>query len=71
MAAGRLLVLLGAEVVKVERPGGDPLRGVAPRTTSGASVPFAYYNAGKHAVVAGDGDEAAAEVAAHVRTPRP
>jgi crotonobetainyl-CoA:carnitine CoA-transferase CaiB-like acyl-CoA transferase len=57
--AGRLLCDLGADVVKVERGGGDPLRAVGPfvggvpdRDMSGS---FGYYNAGKRSVVAHDG----------------
>ncbi|WP_282205140.1 CoA transferase [Kitasatospora fiedleri] len=33
--AGRVLALLGATVVRVEPPGGDPLRGVPPMTAGG------------------------------------
>src|ERR1700759_4666954 len=56
--AGRLLVDLGADVVKVERPDGDPLRAVGP-FAGGAPDPeaggaFAYYHAGKRSVVAAD-----------------
>ena len=54
--AGRLLADLGADVVKVERPGGDPLRAVGPFADGSpdpeASVPFAYYHAGKRSVLA-------------------
>lgn len=47
--AGLLLSELGADVLKVERPGGDPSRGTAP---------FANWNRGKRSVVA-DIDSAA------------
>ena len=48
---GRLLADLGAEVVKVEPPGGDPLRTVGPwvgdRRDPEASLRFGVWNAGK------------------------
>ena len=43
----RLLADLGAEVIKVEPPEGDVLRGEAPLTSSGESALFAYLNRGK------------------------
>lgn len=43
---GRLLSDLGAQVVKVEPPGGDPARGEAP-LVDGESAFFAWLNAGK------------------------
>ena len=53
--AGRLLADLGAEVIKVEPPGGDPLRRVAPfidaRRDSEASLRFCAWNAGKISIV--------------------
>ncbi|MCU1501568.1 MAG: L-carnitine dehydratase/bile acid-inducible protein, partial [Ilumatobacteraceae bacterium] len=63
--AGRLFVELGADVVKVELLGGDPLRRVGPfafppvvdadpganaGAAAGPSVSFAYYHAGKRSV---------------------
>jgi len=52
---GRILADLGAEVVKVEPPGGDPLRQVGPfiddRSDVEASLRFAAWNAGKTSVV--------------------
>jgi crotonobetainyl-CoA:carnitine CoA-transferase CaiB-like acyl-CoA transferase len=48
--AGRILADLGAEVVKVEPPDGDPLRRVGPfegGDESGRSLRFAAWNAGK------------------------
>ncbi len=49
--AGRVLALLGAEVVRVEPAGGDPLRGVPPMTVAGGGVAvsarFAALNRGK------------------------
>ncbi|WP_279638388.1 CoA transferase [Kitasatospora cineracea] len=55
--AGRVLALLGAEVVRVEPVGGDPLRGVPPMTVAGGggvagggvavSARFAALNRGK------------------------
>jgi crotonobetainyl-CoA:carnitine CoA-transferase CaiB-like acyl-CoA transferase len=52
---GRILADLGAEVVKVEPPGGDPLRRIGPfigeRRDVEASLRFAAWNAGKASVV--------------------
>ncbi|MGW4804331.1 CoA transferase [Kitasatospora sp. NPDC004272] len=48
--AGRVLALLGADVVRVEPPGGDPLRGVPPVAEVGGaavSARFAALNRGK------------------------
>ncbi|MGH3670490.1 MAG: CoA transferase [Pseudonocardiaceae bacterium] len=47
--AGRLLVMLGAEVVRIEPPGGDPLRGMAPMAGD-CSARFVALNHGKHVV---------------------
>jgi len=44
---GRILADLGAEVVKVEPPGGDPLRTVPPLGPDGTSLRFAAWSAGK------------------------
>ncbi|HUY22792.1 MAG TPA: CoA transferase [Acidimicrobiales bacterium] len=44
---GRILADLGAEVVKLEPPGGDPLRAVPPLGPDGTSLRFAAWNAGK------------------------
>jgi crotonobetainyl-CoA:carnitine CoA-transferase CaiB-like acyl-CoA transferase len=46
----RLLADLGADVLKVESPGGDPSRRKLP-TVGGVSIPFALHNANKRAVV--------------------
>lgn len=46
----RLLADLGADVVKVEPPGGNPARDDRP-TLAGASIPFAVHNANKRSVV--------------------
>ena len=46
----RLLADLGADVLKVESPGGDPARRKLP-TVGGVSIPFALHNANKRAVV--------------------
>ncbi|HXY92315.1 MAG TPA: CoA transferase [Acidimicrobiia bacterium] len=48
--AGRYLADLGAEVVKVEPPGGSPARNLAP-VRSGVSLAWAVRNAGKLGVV--------------------
>jgi crotonobetainyl-CoA:carnitine CoA-transferase CaiB-like acyl-CoA transferase len=52
---GRLLADLGADVLKVEPPGGAPSRAARP-TVSGCSVPFTLNNANKRAVVLDAGD---------------
>ncbi|GAA1847995.1 CoA transferase [Actinomadura bangladeshensis] len=49
--AGHLLGLLGAEVVRLEPPGGDPMRGVPP-LAGDRSVRFLALNRGKGAVEA-------------------
>lgn len=46
----RLLADLGADVVKVEPPGGSPARRARP-TLAGTSIPFAVHNANKASVV--------------------
>lgn len=47
---GRLLALFGAEVIKVESPGGSPTRRHGPHA-NGESVVFAYCNTGKKSLV--------------------
>lgn len=47
---GRIVADLGAEVVKIEPPTGDPLRGMPPMV-GGTSALFAFLNAGKRSVV--------------------
>lgn len=47
--AGRLLLLLGAEVVRIEPPGGDPLRGMPPMVGD-CSARFVALNHGKRVV---------------------
>jgi CoA:oxalate CoA-transferase len=49
--AGRLLALLGAEVVRIEPPGGDPLRGMPP-IAGDCSARFLALNHGKQVVEA-------------------
>ena len=48
---GRLLADLGMEVIKIEPPGGDPVRNLAPFVKSAdgklLSTTFAHLNAGK------------------------
>jgi len=46
-----LLVGLGAEVIKVEPPAGDPLRSMPPLLSEGTSPRFAALNRGKKSVV--------------------
>ena len=45
--AGQILADLGAEVVKVEPPGGDPMRGIGPPDPDGVSAYYRLVNAGK------------------------
>ncbi|MCX4779981.1 CoA transferase [Streptomyces sp. NBC_01264] len=47
--AAHLMGLLGAEVIRIEPPGGDPLRGMPP-ACSGISARWLALNRGKHAV---------------------
>jgi crotonobetainyl-CoA:carnitine CoA-transferase CaiB-like acyl-CoA transferase len=49
--AGRIFADLGAEVLKLEPPGGDPLRKLPPLTRGVGSL-FAFLNAGKKSVAA-------------------
>ncbi|WP_445269285.1 CoA transferase [Streptomyces sp. DSM 41634] len=56
--AAHLLGLLGAEVIRIEPPGGDPLRGMPP-ACSGISARWLALNRGKQAVeidIKADGD---------------
>ncbi|MFG3660845.1 CoA transferase [Streptomyces sp. NPDC047706] len=48
---GRLFADLGADVVRVEPPGGLPERAVPPLTEDGTSLTFAFTEAGKRSVV--------------------
>lgn len=45
--AGLMLADLGADVVKVEPPGGDPMRGLGPRDADGISPFWTLMNGGK------------------------
>ncbi|GAY16985.1 CoA transferase [Mycobacterium sp. shizuoka-1] len=56
-AVTRLLADLGAEVIKIEAPGGSPARHARP-TVDGVSVPFALHNANKRGTVLDPADEA-------------
>ena len=49
-AITRLLADLGADVIKIEPPGGSAARHEAP-TLNGVSIPFALHNANKRAIV--------------------
>ena len=49
--AGKLLADLGADVIKVEPPGGDPARQEAPLGPDGTSLPFRYENTNKRSLV--------------------
>jgi crotonobetainyl-CoA:carnitine CoA-transferase CaiB-like acyl-CoA transferase len=63
---GRVLTDLGMEVIKIEPPGGDPVRKLAPfvKLSNGAkiSTPFAHLNAGKASKVLDLDNEADREV---------
>jgi alpha-methylacyl-CoA racemase len=52
-----ILAEAGARVIKIERPGGEDMRGFEPRV-AGRSVPFAMLNAGKEIVTVDLKDEA-------------
>ena len=58
---GRMLADLGMEVIKIEPPGGDPVRNLAPFIRSAAgkllSTTFAHLNAGKASKVLDLGEE--------------
>jgi crotonobetainyl-CoA:carnitine CoA-transferase CaiB-like acyl-CoA transferase len=56
-AVTRLLADLGADVVKVEPPGGSTARTALP-TVGGVSVPFALHNANKRSIVLDPADDA-------------
>ncbi|OBK56058.1 acyl-CoA transferase [Mycobacterium gordonae] len=55
-SVSRLLGDLGADVLKVEPPGGSPARTTLP-TLAGASIPFAVHNANKRCTVLDPADE--------------
>ena len=48
--AGQVLADLGAEVIKVEPPRGDPMRGIGPPDPDGVSAYYKLVNAGKRVV---------------------
>lgn len=48
--AAQILADLGAEVVKIEPPAGDPMRGLGPRDGDGVSAFYKIVNAGKRVV---------------------
>jgi formyl-CoA transferase/CoA:oxalate CoA-transferase len=48
--ATQMLGALGAEIIKIEKPGGDPFRGAAPEHESGMSGYFAMCNTGKRSI---------------------
>ena len=52
----RLLADLGADVLKIEPPGGSPARALLP-TLGGVSIPFALHNANKRSAVLDPADE--------------
>ncbi len=54
---GRILSDLGAEVVRVEPPGGDPLRAVPPLGPDGTSLRFAAWHAGKTCITVDGPDD--------------
>src|SRR5688500_16231612 len=63
--AGRILADLGADVVKVEPPDGDPLRRIGPfeaGDTRGRSLRFAAWNAGKRSLACTSGDPRLAQL---------
>ncbi len=70
---GRLLSDLGAEVVRVEPPGGSPTRSRPPLAPDGTGLWWQYRNAGKRGVVldlaTGDGRGAPARARRRGRRP--
>jgi len=56
-AVTRLLADLGADVLKIEPPGGSPARG-APPSVAGAGIAFALHNANKRGAVLDSGIDA-------------
>jgi crotonobetainyl-CoA:carnitine CoA-transferase CaiB-like acyl-CoA transferase len=56
-AVSRLFADLGADVLKVEPPGGSPARRALP-SVAGASIPFALHNANKRSAVLDPADAA-------------
>jgi crotonobetainyl-CoA:carnitine CoA-transferase CaiB-like acyl-CoA transferase len=54
---GRILADLGADVVHVEGPDGEPLRSVPPVGPDGESLRFSLWNAGKATVVVSGADD--------------
>ena len=63
---GLSLLDLGAEVIKVEPPSGDTMRGLPPQLGDGDSALFAALNRGKRSVVADLGDPGGAALAARL-----
>ena len=55
-AVSRILADLGADVLKVEPPGGSPARTALPRL-GGTSIAFALHNANKRSTVLDPADE--------------
>jgi crotonobetainyl-CoA:carnitine CoA-transferase CaiB-like acyl-CoA transferase len=55
-AITRFLADLGADVLKIEPPGGSPARGARP-SVAGSSVTFTLHNANKRSTVLNPGDE--------------
>jgi len=55
--SGRILADLGAEVLRVEPSGGDPLRSVVPLGPDGTSLRFTAWNAGKTCVTVDGADD--------------
>lgn len=49
--AGKIAADLGAQVIKIEPPGGDPVRRAAPLLPGGASALFHFLNTSKRSVV--------------------
>lgn len=64
--AGLTLLDLGADVIKVEPPGGDPMRSFPPFLEHGEAVQFRVLNRGKRGVVADLSDPAGRALAAEL-----
>src|SRR5829696_3128392 len=72
--AGKLVADMGAEVIKVEPPGGDPTRGYAPfaedRPGPERSLWFWHYNTSKRGVTLNIDHEAGRDVLLRLRRPQ-
>ena len=69
--AGKIAADLGADVLKIEPPGGDPVRRAPPLLPSGASALFQFLNTSKRSLVLDLGTEAGRANLAATARPQP